>query len=208
MPGPKDDCAWPRLASPPAQDGLLPGRCRQRAWIGRLLTATALVLGPVAPALAGRHVIIIGGADVSGHNYEWTVTHDYDSPIVSLEFPHYMADAFGTPDGWTQKITNLLGGRKGRPGICLAESAEGLPAGQSAVFRLRIGPRGTPRGEGDVVVRFADGSEELVRAELPVRESFLGQHTSLIGLGAIFVLLLIRTLSKGRQRPAASTDRT
>lgn len=172
----------------------------------RHLLLIAAAVAPSAPVLAGEHVTITGGADVTGQNYTWTVTHDHSSPIVSIEFPHYMADWFGTPEGWTQELTGFLAA-KGESGVCRAESDEGLPAGVRGVFRLRVGPRGTPRGEGDVVVLFADGTRELVRAEVPVRESFLAQHTALVGLGVIFgLLLLIHWLRRRRKELATPAE--
>ena len=192
----------PRLLSPPAQDGLPSCRPRTAAWARRLLTATIPLLAPPAWALGDQHATITGGADTSGQNYEWTVTHDYSSPIVLIEFPHRMGNIFLTPDGWTQTMTNL---RADRPGMCRAESAEGLPAGHSAVFTLRLDPRGSPRGEKEVIVHFADGTRELVWAEVPVRESFLAQHAPLLGLGVVFAfLLLLNRARKGRKPPATS----
>jgi len=174
-------------------------------WPRHLLLIAAAV-APSAPVLAGDHVTITGGADVTGQNYRWIVQHDYSSPIVSIEFPHYMADWFGTPDGWTQELTAFLG-QNGKSGVCRAESDEGLPAGVRGIFDLRVGPRGTPRGEGNVVVRFADGTQESVRAEVPVQESFLAQHIALIGLGVVFgLLLLIHWLRKRGEEPATPAD--
>ncbi len=148
---------------------------------------------------------ITGGADQSGQNYAWTVTHDYDSPMVSVEFPHYMADLCNGPEGWTMRLTGFLGAN-GRVGVCSAESTEGLPRGVPLVFNLRVGPRGTPRGEGDVVVRFSDGTEVKVRAQVPIKPSFVAGHLSLFGLGGVLVLLVLIRLRRRNKTGATPAE--
>jgi hypothetical protein len=169
------------------------------------LQAAIVLLARSAAALAQPQVTITGGADQSGQNYAWTVTHDYDSPMVSVEFPHYMADLCTGPDGWTMRLTGFLGA-KGRRGVCSAESTEGLPRGVPLAFKLRVGPRGTPRGEGDVVVRFSDGTEVKVRAQVPVKPSFVAGHLSLIGLGGVFLLLVLISLRRRNKTGATPAE--
>ncbi|UCG17404.1 MAG: hypothetical protein JSV19_05115 [Phycisphaerales bacterium] len=143
---------------------------------------------------------ITGGADVSGHNYEWTVTNHHSSPIVLVQFPHYMADVFTPPDGWTSEMTNPLG-----KGVCSVESVTGLPTGRSVTVGLRVAPRGAFRGRGNVLVRFADDTEVLVPAEMPTKEPFIRRNIPVIGLGLAFgAFLLVRALKKRKPRPLSS----
>ena len=56
-----------------------------------------------SPAAAQENLVVIEGEpDESGHNYQWTVTNQHDSPIVEIEFPHFRADLFTAPEGWRQ----------------------------------------------------------------------------------------------------------
>lgn len=189
------------LPAPPAPENPPAPKCRRAAWLSPYVQTALLIWAPTASALAQPQVTITGGPDESGQNYAWTVNHDSASPMVAVEFPHYMADICSGPEGWNMRLTNKLG-RKGRAGVCSAESPEGLPRGASVVFSLRVGPRGAPRGEGDVVVRFSDGTEVKVRVAVPVKPSFLAGHTSLVGLGAMFVLLLLFRLRRRRKTDA------
>ncbi len=169
------------------------------------LQAAIVLLALSASALAQPQVTITGGADRSGQNYAWTVTHDHDSPMVSIEFPHYMADICNGPDGWTIQLTGFLGA-DGLEGICSAESTEGLSRGVPLVFKLRVGPQGTPRGQGDVLVRFSDGTEVKVRAQVPIKPSFVAGHLSLFGLGGVFVLLVLIRLLRRKKTDAPPTE--
>ncbi len=160
-----------------------------------LLAATAAAAGPVT-------VTIAGGADASGHNYEWTITHDHSSPIVYVEFPHFRAYFFTPPPGWKANITHRYPEDR-QAGECTAEvedPAEGLKRGQTGRFAMRIGPKGAPRGEGDVIIRFADNTEVVVLAEVPIKESPGSQHVPLIALGTIFAVFLLVKALKRRKR--------
>ncbi|MCH9002198.1 MAG: prolipoprotein diacylglyceryl transferase, partial [Planctomycetes bacterium] len=64
-------------------------------------------------------------------------------------------------------------------------------------FGLTVSARGTPRGKGDVLIRFADGTETRVRAEVPIKETLADRYVSLIGLGLIFgVFLVVRAVKR------------
>ena len=169
------------------------------------LLAAIVLLARSASAPAQPQVTITGGVDESGHNYVWTVTHERDAPIVAVELPHYMADICSGPEGWSTQLTNVLG-HKGRTGVYTIKSADGLPRGEQATFQLRVGPLGAPVGRRDALVRFGDGAEVKVRVQVPVKPSFLGGHLSLVGLGAVFVLRLIRAVKKRRRHSAAPAD--
>ena len=167
------------------------------AWTG------LLALALVAPCLAGAAdppATVVGGADASGHRYEWTITNHADTAIVAIRFPHYRASAFDAPTGWTKSCTYLVDiGVPDKPGICegSAESPNrGVAPGASARFGMQIGPAGAPRGTGAVRIEWADGTTVTISGvELPTAPSTLERYTSLLALGSIFaVFLLIRAL--------------
>jgi hypothetical protein len=191
------------------------------AGIGPGIRSATLLLSALAIALAGSpanaqptaKATIAGGSDESGQRYRWTVTNHHAAPVIRVEFPHYMADLFTVPEGWHGELTDPLG-KTGRSGLFIASSADptrGIAQGRSAAFDLKIGPAGTPRGKGDVLVRFADDTEILVRAEVPVQEPAGDRHIALIGLGLIFgAFVLIRAFRRGGthrsdDQPPAST---
>ncbi|UCC29594.1 MAG: hypothetical protein JSU86_15490 [Phycisphaerales bacterium] len=141
-------------------------------------------------------VTIVGGADASGHNYSWTVTNEYTSPIVYLEFPHYHADLFFAPESWSTETTALVNvGSKDKPGVCIARAespAVGILPGRALNFGMRVAPLPTRRGQGTVLVRFADGTESgIAGVGLPQPGSAWDEYASLIGLGTIFLLWII-----------------
>ncbi len=169
------------------------------------LLIASFVVGAAGSALAAPVVTITGGADDTGQTYIWTITHDHTSPIVQVEFPHYRGGWSIPPEGWTSEITNR-GGAGGRSGKFIAaadDPSQGIARGRAAEFRLVIVPEGTPRGQGSVLVRFADGFEVLVRAEVPVKEPATDRNITLIGLGLIFAIFLLTRILK-RKRPHSS----
>lgn len=167
----------------------------------------AMIAGSHAPA-ADPAVTITGGPDESAHNYAWTIQNDHNRPIVYVQFPHFRADLFNPPDGWTGAIIQPTG-QASATGKCTAvvnDQSRGIHPGSSAVFAMRIGPYagnyGARPGEGDVLIRFADGTETTVRAMVPSRESFLGRHLSLFAFCSIVIVaLLVRAARKRRTRP-------
>lgn len=162
-------------------------------------------------AAAPPPVTITGGADPAGYIYTWTVTSKRTSPIVHVEFPHYHGTLFFAPEDWFVECTFLVNvGVEDRPGVCTARNklfaeAPARPARNDVAprsrpvsgkgnldFRMQVVLKGTRRGQGKVLVRFADGSEVYVAGvELPQRETAGDKYVPLIGLGLIFVVWVI-----------------
>ncbi len=168
-----------------------------------LIHLTALgAAGQASPAS------IIGGADATGHHYSWTVTNRHSSPIVFIEFPHYQANLFLAPKGWSAEESTFLVnvGVPDRPGVCVARAsspAEGIAPGRSAEFKMQIAAPGASRGTGEVRLRFADGSDATVPGvELPQPPPTRDTFVSLIGLGLIFGAWLMYQLIRNRRRKA------
>lgn len=166
------------------------------SWLG----ASSPLAGPVDTT----KVVISGGPDTSGHNYAWTITNNHASPIVYVEFPHYHAGLFFAPEGWSTE------GCENQPRMCAASAespAVGIPRGQASTFRMRIDPRGAKRGEGTVLVRFADETRVNVGGvELPRSEAVADKYAPLIGLGAIFVVwMTVRTMRRAKRRRRATS---
>lgn len=161
-----------------------------------LLAESSQVSIAEPPAFPDASVVTIeGGPDNSGDNYSWTITNGHTSPIVYVEFPHYHATLFFAPDGWSTESTFLVNVHvKDSAGVCTArvkEGSTGIPPGRSGTFRMRIHQAGTRQGVETVLVRFADGSEIRVPGvQLAVPEAVSDRFGSLIGLGAIFLILL------------------
>ena len=160
----------------------------------------------VAVHAESPQVTISGGGDLSAQNYEWTVRNAHGSPIVFVEFPHYRAGMFEVPEGWEMDCTFLVNvGVPDVPGICKASVSSatvGIAPGRSGEFRMRIGPRGAIRGNGDVLVRFADGVEHVVTGvELPRSESAGEKNLPLVGLTAMLLLAVIVHRIRARSKP-------
>lgn len=166
----------------------------------------------VAPTnlMGSPNVTISGGADESGYKYTWTVTNGHDSPIIFVEFPQYKASVGSPPDGWEGELTNErgVGGRTGFFRSHVDTAVDGIAPGGSAVFRLALTTRGTPRGRGDVLIRFADETETRVRAVVPIKEAPVDRNVSLIGLSLIFAVFLIVRAAKRRKSVPPTNDAT
>lgn len=149
-------------------------------------------------------MVIEGEPDESGHNYQWTVTNQHTSSIVEIEFPHFRADLFTTPEGWRQETTFLVNiGVAEKEGVCKAIApgpAGGIAPGQNSPFTMRVTAKGAKRGFATVTVLFADGTTALVNhVALPQREEVLSRFVGLLGLGGVVgVVILVRTL-RGRK---------
>ena len=190
------------------QAGTPPQNGRQGARGVLVFAAGAWSIFAVAAVAAGNdpRVRIEGGADPTGHNYQWTVTNDHTSPIVSVEFPHHRADLFTAPQGWLTKTRHLVGlpNNEEGPPMCSAEApapGQGIARGDSATFKMRIAPAGAYRGTGEVKIRFADGETATVAGvALPRPESAWPRYTRLIGTGFIGVLLLLVLVILDRRR--------
>ncbi len=138
---------------------------------------------------------IEGGADVSGQNYSWTITNRHTLPIVMVEIPHYHADTFRYPPGWTSECTNLqMAGARDLPGVCRAkvDSAQaGIAPGATETFGVRLAKSGANRRAGKITVRFSDDSELMIGGvELPSPPSRSEQYELLVGLALVFTILL------------------
>lgn len=158
--------------------------------------------------IGSPNVSIRGGADISGQNYAWTVTNDHDSPIIFIEFPQYRAAVEFPPEGWKSELTNPrgVGGRTGFFRSKVGTAVDGIAPGESATFRLGVSVGGTPRGKGDVLIRFADETETRVRAEVPIKEAPADRNVSLIGLSLIFAVFLVVRAVKRRKSNIRTAD--
>ncbi|MBI4579730.1 MAG: hypothetical protein HY718_08515 [Planctomycetes bacterium] len=188
------------------EDRLMRHHCGRWALVG---IVAGLLMAARATAQNPK-VDIVGGADESGHNYQWQVTNRYSSRIVRVEFPQFGANMFTTPDTWrqgTQQEMSLVSENwNGKAGVCWAEPAgeyPGLPAGQTAVFKMQIYSRGALRGTGTARVKFADGTmAEIPNVELPQQGVGMGRDAALIGTGIIFAGFIIIHEYRRRRRGA------
>lgn len=172
------------------------------------------LLTAVASASDSAKVGIDGGVDPTGHHYVWTVQNSDTSPIVRVEFPHFHADLFFTPEGWSGECTALVNvGYKGKPGSCVASSTggtNGIMPGSAAEFRMRISPLPTRHGTGRVLIRFADGRDASVTGvALPVPDPLSDKYLSLIVLGILFaVFITVKSIRRSKTRGANGSDAT
>jgi hypothetical protein len=146
-------------------------------------------------------------------SYKWSVTNNHTSPIVYVEFPHYHAGLFWAPDGWATEISGLVRvGFKDEPGVCTARAKTARSAiapGQTGTFEVQIAPLPTKRGEGAVLIRFADGTEVSVgKVELPQPERVGDKYAPLIGLAVIFAAwALIRAIHLRKRQNIKTSKR-
>ena len=180
---------------------------RYSPFLALLLVARTAAFGAAPSSPATPVVTITGGADATGQTYVWTITHDHTSPIVRVEFPHYRGGWSVPPEGWTSEITNR-GGAGGRSGQFIAvadDPSRAIARGHQAEFQLVITPDGTPQGQGKITVRFADGSEVRVPAEVPIKEPAADRNVTLIGLGLIFGIFLLYRVLRRKRHPSTSS---
>ncbi len=190
-----------------------PMRSRLRVRAARVIIAATAVIGwgGAEGAFGQPRVVIEGGSDETGHAYNWTVTNRSTSPIVYIEFPHYRASLFMTPQGWRQDCVNLVKtGAKDAPGVCRAmvqPPATGIAPGETAAFGMQITDAKAIPGRGVVRVRFADGTETAV-ADVPLATAPAAalKYMSLIGMGLIFVIGAVILTRRGRSAPAGAGD--
>jgi hypothetical protein len=192
-----------------------PSRRIYRSPLPRLATPLLLSVALVAPRTAAQQpkVTITGGADTTGQNYHWTVTNHYGSPIVYIQFPHYLADTFHAPDGWKKECINLIHvGASKKPGTCTASvdsPGKGIAPGRSAEFGMRLARGGGHhRRPGQVTVRFADGTETTVGGvELPTASTTSERLYALIGFALVFAIVVyVQVRRRRRGLPAAEPD--
>lgn len=176
-------------------------------WIGS--SAMFQPLGAFAQVSTDGKVMIEGGADETGHNYRWTVTNQYRSPIVRIQFAHYNADLFFAPDGWsTGDTTNLINvGVTDPNGVCVAAAPsprQGIAFRGSAAFGVRVAPAGADTGEGIWRVRFADGTmAEVEGVQLPVPRATGDKFVALIGSALVFGIIVIAESIRRRRQPSS-----
>ncbi len=190
------------MASLAERPGFMRGSDK-RVWFAGALAA---VLCAGSAHAENALVTIEGGWDDTIHGYKWTITNHHASPIVYVEFPHYGADLFSTPPhGWTQKTTNLVGGRTTtEKSVCIAMAkadGPGIPRNGAQAFEMRIAPAGAAKGRGSVTIRFQDGTQViLTNVEVPVAPT-TSRNLSLIGAALIFGgYVLFRALRDRRRR--------
>lgn len=165
-----------------------------------------LCLSPHVAVAEDEPVKIVGGADITGHNYEWKVYNNSPSPIVYIEFPHWHADLFFGQNGWTGKSTYLVNvGIPDLPGTCTATAdspAHYIRQGGSATFTMRISPKGADRGKGQATVRFADGSKRIIEGvELPRTPPQEYKFATLIALAVLFLgWVVVKTFRQRRRQ--------
>jgi len=185
--------------------------CRtSRSALPRIASPLLLSVALVAPHTAAQQpkVTITGGADASGQNYRWTVTNHHGSPVIYIQFPHYHADTFFTPDGWEKECINLIRvGARNEPGTCTAsvDSPEkGIAPGRSAEFGMRLARVGAHRRPGNVTVRFADGTQTITAGvELPTVSTTSEQLYALIGFALVFAIVVYVQVRRRRKGPPA-----
>jgi hypothetical protein len=176
---------------------------------GSALVQAFMIVGLTTPFVAAQpaKVVVAGGADPSGQNYEWTITNHHPSPLVFIEFSHFHADTFTAPAGWKKEITNpsIAGADESKGGLCRATAespSSGISTGGSAAFGLRLARIGAPKGRGTMTVRFADGvSFAVTGVSLPVPPSSWERIGTVLLLGGAFVAFLIFRI---RKRPKSS----
>jgi hypothetical protein len=177
----------------------------------RLVYAGAAFDPAAATARAGMpQVTIEGGPDATGQSYVWTVTNNHASAIVHIEFPHYRANLFFAPNGWTTECTNLEAvGVRDPTGVCSAsieDSMGGHAESRSTTFRMQIGGRGAKRGLGAVVVRFADGvTQTIAGVPVPTAEQLGDRNVPLIGLSTMFIIFVVARAARHRRARAAES---
>ena len=176
----------------------------------RISSLCVAMIGCLLPHVAMAEddpVKIVGGPDITGHNYEWKVYNNSPSPIVYVEFPHWHADLFYGQNGWSGKSSYLINvGVPELPGICTATAdspANYIRQGGSAQFFMRIAPIGADHGKGQAKVRFADGSERIIDGVvLPRKPPQEYKFATLIALGVLFLgFVIVKTFRQRRRQP-------
>ncbi|UCE61034.1 MAG: hypothetical protein JSU63_04640 [Phycisphaerales bacterium] len=174
-----------------------------------ILIVLSGVLSASAQTASRPQVGITGGVDETARNYTWIITHEHSSPLVRVVIPHYRASVFTAPEGWTGALTERLGthGRAGTLTIVADDQKRALVRGRSLEVTLSVIAEGTPRGQREVTLAFADGVETKVVVEVPIKEPLSDRSVSLIGLGVIFAIFwIVRALKHKPSQAEPSTD--
>ena len=82
----------------------------------------------------------------------------------------------------------------------------GVAVAVAVCVMVGVSVGGTPRGKGDVLIRFADETETRVRAEVPIKEAPADRNVSLIGLSLIFAVFLVVRAVKRRKSNIRTAD--
>lgn len=145
-------------------------------------------------------VEILGGADFSGHEYTWTVTNRHTSPLVYLALPGYRVGVVTVPEDWTFKRI--------APGlVATAGPGAGIATGRNATFTMRVNPRGTKRGHGEVIARFGDGKEYVIRdVEAAQPETSAETFMPLFGLAMMLVVVILVRRKRSRSRSESKSE--
>ncbi len=160
---------------------------------------------------AGRSVRIEGSTDAASQNYTWRVVNAGDATVMRISFPHYHADLFAAPPGWTTDCTYLVNvGVPDRAGVCAAQAPDaqrGIAPGGSAEFSMRIAASGASPGRGDVAVVFSDGITSTVGGVLLPREPSRSEtFLPLASLGAVLAIVLVFRAIRQRRAAAGSAS--
>ncbi len=147
-----------------------------------------------------RLVEVSGGADFSGHEYTWKITNRHTSPLVYLAIPGHHVDVFTVPEDWTfKRIASGL--------VATAEPDAGIATGRDATFKMRVEPKGAKRGRGNITVRFADGTQYIVRdVEVPQPETNAETYMPLLGLAMMLLVVIMARRKRTRRRSVSDSD--
>ena len=182
------------------------------ACLRTLIACCVVALGLASSALAqgtSSGIVITGGPDGSGQNYEWTVTNNGSQTITEIAFPHYNADTFIVPAPWEQECTNLqrLGATKS-DGVCRAfvkEPERGILPGRNAKFGMRLARVSADRGTGEVTVTLADATKlTIAGVTLPVGQSMVQRYAMTGGMTTVLILFIAMQARRRRKQRAAA----
>jgi len=181
---------------------------RRACW--RTLCLLVLIWSGAAAAIGQQTssgIVITGGPDGSGQNYEWTVTNNGSQTITELLFPHYFADTFIIPSGWEQDCTNLqrLGATKFE-GTCRAfvkDPDRGILPGRNAKFGMRLARGGDAavKAPGGVAITLADGSKlTIADVTLPTAPSTVQKYAMTGGMAAVLIIFIAMQARRRRRQ--------
>lgn len=143
-------------------------------------------------AMATPTVTIEGGVDKAGRSYTWIVSHNHTSPIVYLQFPQDKANGLTAPAGWEGELERNKDNQH-QSGFVIfkcADRSRAIARDHPTTFKLNLVWNGAARGVGDVIIRFADGTQTTASASIPIKEPASDRNVSLIGLGSFFAIFL------------------
>ena len=147
-----------------------------------------------------RLVEVSGGADFSGYEYTWTITNRHTSPLVYLALSGHHVDVFTVPEEWTFK--RIASGM-----VAIAGQGAGIATGRDATFKMRVEPKGAKRGRGNMTVRFADGTQYIVRdVEVPQPETNAETYMPLLGLAMMLLVVILARRKRARRRSVPVSD--